>query len=160
MEIKKYKDRVLRKKCQEVKEITPEILKIIDGMSETIKKERGVGLAAPQVGVSKRMIVINLDFMKSGVFEVINPKIIRKSKEEEIGEEGCLSFPNVFLEIKRSKEVEVIGLDRYGRKFEMKAEGILARIFQHEIDHLDGILFFDRLPFIKRLKFKIFAKKK
>jgi peptide deformylase len=85
----------------------------------------------------------------------INPKIIKKSKENVIDEEGCLSFPGLFLKIKRAKEVEVEALDREGEKARIRAEGLPARILQHEIDHLDGILFIDRLSFWQRLKFKL-----
>ena len=95
------------------------------------------------------------DLAGERIFEMINPKIIKKSKETEIGEEGCLSFPRVFLKIKRAKEIEVEGLDIKGRKINLKAKNFLARIFQHEIDHLDGILFFHRLGLFKKIKFRL-----
>ncbi len=154
LEIKKYNDSVLREKCQEVKEVDDEIRKIIDDMKETMKENKGVGLAAPQVGIKKRIIVLDLDFIKQGEFELVNPKIIQKSRETEIEEEGCLSFPNVFLKIRRSKNIVAEAQDRNGGKIRIEASGFLARVLQHEIDHLDGILFFDRLPILKRIKFK------
>jgi len=86
---------------------------------------------------------------------LINPKIVKKSKEKEKDKEGCLSFPGIFLEIKRAKEIMVEGQDIKGREIRLRAKGLLARVLQHEIDHLDGILFFDRLGFLKRIKFKL-----
>ncbi len=149
LQIKKYSNSVLRKKCEKVKEITPEIKKLVEDMIETMKKEQGVGLAAPQVGVSKRVIIAETE---NGVKEFINPKILKKSKETEIMEEGCLSFPDLRLKIKRWKEVEIESLDGDGKK--IKTEGILARILQHEIDHLNGILFIDRISKLKRFRIR------
>jgi len=149
LQIKKYSNSVLRKKCEKVKEITPEIKKLVEDMIETMKKEQGVGLAAPQVGVSKRVIIAETE---NGVKEFINPKILKKSKETEIMEEGCLSVPNLRLKIKRWKEVEIESLDGDGKK--IKTEGILARILQHEIDHLNGILFIDRIGKLERFRIR------
>lgn len=150
-EIIKYPDPILRKNCEEVKEATEEIIKLCQDMIETKKAGQGIGLAAPQIGELKRIIVIRLE---EGPRVFINPKIIKKSKEIEIGEEGCLSFPKLFLKIKRTKEVEVESLDVDGKTIQIKTEGLLARIFQHEIDHLDGILFIDRIGFWQRLNIK------
>ncbi|HOK00448.1 MAG TPA: peptide deformylase [Candidatus Pacearchaeota archaeon] len=150
LEIKKYPDPILKKKSYEVEKITDEIKKLIEDMAETMKKNNGVGIAAPQVGVLKRIIVIETE---NGIVPFINPKIIKKSKEKETMEEGCLSFPGVFLKIKRPKEVEIEALNKEGKK--IKAKGLLARILQHEIDHLDGILLIDRLSFLGKIKFKI-----
>jgi peptide deformylase len=158
LEIKKYPDPVLKKKAGEVKAVNDEIRNIIDDMKETMKESNGVGLAAPQVGISKRIIVVDLEFLKQGTFELVNPKITGRSKETDMDEEGCLSFPNVFLKIKRSKKVEVLAKDRDGKEITIKASGLSARVLAHEIDHLDGILFFDRLPLARRLKFKLFKK--
>jgi len=161
LEIKKYPDQVLRKKCQEVKELTEEIKKLSQDMIETMIINQGIGLAASQVGVLKRIIIVypistdapeEIVAKKPQVF--INPKIIRKGRETEIGEEGCLSFPGLFLKIKRAKEVEIEAVNKKGEKISFKAKGLLARVFQHEIDHLDGILFIDRLSFWQRLKLK------
>lgn len=152
LEIKKFNNPVLRKKCEEVKEINGEIKKLIDDMIETMEKNHGIGLAAPQVGTFKRIIVLKADLTESDISALINPKIIKKSSEAEIGEEGCLSFPGLYLKIRRAKRVEAEGLDINGKKIKLMADDILARILQHEIDHLDGILFFDRLGFFRKWK--------
>jgi peptide deformylase len=151
LEIKKYPDPILKKKCDEIKEITPEIKELIFDMMETIKKNQGIGLSAPQVGVLKRIIIIET---KDGPKVFINPEIFKKSKEQEIEEEGCLSFPGLYLKIKRAREVLLKAKNIDGKDLEIQAKGILARIFQHEIDHLEGILFIDYLNFWQRLKFK------
>lgn len=150
--IKKYPDSVLRKKSEEVKEITEEIVAISQRMVDIMIENNGVGIAAPQVGVLKKIIVVlfknnNENFPR--IF--INPKIIKKSKETEITEEGCLSFSNLFLNIKRAKEVEVEALNEKGEKIQIKADGFISRIFQHEIDHLNGILLIDRINFWQKL---------
>lgn len=151
LEIKKYPNPILRKKSEEIKEITPEIKELVFNMKETMEKNQGVGLSAPQVGVSKRIIIVDTP---EGPKEFINPKFFKKSKETELGEEGCLSFPRLFLKIKRSKEVLVKAKDIDGKDLGVEANGILARIFQHEIDHLDGILFIDKISFWQRIKIK------
>jgi len=162
LEIKKYPDPILRKKCQEVKKVTEEIKNLSWDMVETMEENEGIGLAAPQVGELKRVIVIHplkersLEEKSKRLPQVfINPEIIKKSKETITDEEGCLSFPGLFLKIKRAKEVEVKALDREGEKVQIKAEGLPARILQHEIDHLDGILFIDRISFWQKLKTKL-----
>jgi peptide deformylase len=152
LDIKKYPESILRKKCQEIKEITPEIKELILNMAETMLKNQGIGLAAPQVEVLKKLIVVGTE---KGPLAFINPKVIKKSKETEIGEEGCLSFPGIWLKIKRAKGVEIESLNEMGEKICFKTEGLPARIFQHEIDHLDGILFIDRLNLWQKLKFKL-----
>jgi len=168
LEIKKYPNPVLREKCQEVQELTQEIKKLSQDMLETMIANQGIGLAASQVGVLKRIIVVN-PIQKSQVFinlpscneggrrEFIffDSKITKKSRETIIDEEGCLSFPGLFLKIKRAKEVEIEALNEKGEKISLKTEGLPARVFQHEIDHLDGILFIDRLSFWQKLKFKL-----
>ncbi len=148
LEIKKYPNPVLRKKCQEVTEITDEIRNLSQDMKETVEQKDGLGLAAPQIGELKRIIIIQT---ANGPEVFINPKITRKSKGTEIREEGCLSFPGLFLKIKRAGEIEMEFLNLRGEKKEMKAGGLSARIFQHEIDHLDGILLIDRIPFLQKL---------
>lgn len=161
LNIKKYPDPVLREKCQELKEVTEEIKKIGQDMIETMIKNQGIGLAAPQVGELKRIIVVypikeraSEEMLKTEPQIFINPKITKKSKETEIEEEGCLSFPGLFLKIKRPRGVEIEALNEKGEKVQIRAEGLLARIFQHEIDHLDGILFIDRISFWERLMIK------
>ncbi len=155
LKIKKFNEPVLRKKCLIINKIDKEVKDLVVSMAQTMVENQGVGLAAPQVGESKRVIVVVTDLEGQGIFELINPRIIRKSKEMETGEEGCLSFPGIFLKIKRAKEVDVEGLDIKGEKIRLKAKGLLARVFQHEIDHLDGILFFHRLNFAQKIKFRI-----
>lgn len=151
LEIKKYPDPILREKCQEVKEVTEEIKKLCWDMIEAMEKNNGAGLAAPQVGELKRIIVIEAE---KGSVVFINPKILKKSRKTEIIEEGCLSFPGLWLKIKRPKEIEVEALTGDGKKIQIEVKGIFAQILQHEIDHLDGILFIDRINFLQRLKIK------
>jgi peptide deformylase len=157
----KYPDPILRKKCEEVKEVDEEIKNLGWDMVEAMEGNEGIGLAAPQVGELKRVIVIHpikersLEEKSKKIPQVfINPEIIKRSKETLVDEEGCLSFPGLFLKIKRAKEVEIEALDKYGEQVQIKAEGLPARVLQHEIDHLDGILFIDRISFWQRLKIK------
>ena len=120
-------------------------------MTETMLKSQpeGVGLAAPQVGVSKRIIVVKTE---KGPAVFINPKIVKKSRKKEAEEEGCLSLPGIWLKVKRVSEVELAALDINGKKIKIKIGGLLARIFQHEIDHLDGILIINRVNIIQKIK--------
>lgn len=149
LEIKIYPDPVLKKRCEEVKKFSEDIKKLGEDMIETLEKDKGLGLAAPQVGESKRIIVVQTE---TGPEIFINPKILGKSKETDIMEEGCLSLPGLFLRIKRAKETSISAQTIDGEKIELKAAGLIARIFQHEIDHLDGILMIDRINFYQRLK--------
>jgi len=155
LEIKKFNEPVLRKKCKEVRKIDKKIKKLVVDMAQTMEKKIGIGLAAPQVGVLKRIIVVRTYLENRLILGLINPKILKKSPELEVDEEGCLSFPDIFLKIKRAKEVEVEGLDIDGKKIRLKTKGLVARVLQHEIDHLDGILFTKRLSFFQKLKFKL-----
>jgi len=151
LKIIKFPDPILRKKCEEVKEVNEEIKKLVDDMTETMEKKDGVGLAAPQVGVSKRVIVVETEKGPKGF---INPKTLKKTKETEIDWEGCLSIPGIFLKIKRWKGVEVEALNKEGEKVRIKATGLVARIFQDEIDHLNGILIIDRVSKLERFKIR------
>ena len=155
LDIKKFNDPVLRKECQEIEKIDEKTKKLIVDMAQTMVENQGIGLAAPQVGISEKVIVVATDLNGERILELINPKITKKSKEKEIGEEGCLSFPGIYIKINRAKKVEVEGLDINGKKIKLKAEGLLARVFQHEIDHLSGILFFHRLSILEKTKFKL-----
>lgn len=155
LKIKKYNDTILRKKCQPVSEITPEIVKIAKDMTETMLESKGVGLAAPQVGIVKRLITVQLDPNDPEVSVLVNPIIVKRGLKSIKMEEGCLSFPNIFLNIERAEEVEVDAQNIEGAEINIKAEGMSAQILQHEIDHLDGILFFHRLGFWEKLKFKL-----
>lgn len=139
--IVKYPDPILREKSVEVRNINKNIIKLLDDMAETMYDADGVGLAAPQVGVSKRVTVIDVGD-EHGLIELINPEIIEKSGEQ-IGPEGCLSFPGIVGEVRRAQKCKVRALNRYGEVFEIEGEGLLARAFQHEIDHLNGVLFTD-----------------
>ena len=135
-------DPVLHKKCVEVGDPkSPFIQGLISNMCATLKNAKGIGLAAPQVGVNQRVIVINL---WKDEYVLINPRLAYSSRDKEIGEEGCLSLPGVYLDIERSKKVRVKALDPEGKKIKIKANGLLARVLQHEIDHLEGILITDR----------------
>ena len=137
--IVKLGDDVLRKKCRAVTMIDSKTHQLLDDMAQTMHAANGVGLAAPQVGLLKRIVVIDVG---DGVIELINPEIIATSGEQ-IDDEGCLSVPDKFLPVSRPNVVKVRALDRYGKSFTMEGEGLLARAFCHEIDHLDGKMFLD-----------------
>jgi peptide deformylase len=149
LNILKYPNPILRKKCEEIKEITPEIKRLGFDMVDTMIKNKGIGLAASQVGQLKRIITV---YTKKGPRIFINPKILSKSNETDIAEEGCLCFPGIFFDVKRPKGVELEALDEEGNKIRIKDEEFLARILQHEVDHLEGIVFIDKIGFWGRLK--------
>ncbi|NLM53029.1 MAG: peptide deformylase [Firmicutes bacterium] len=140
--IRKNQDPVLREKAKAIKKITPPILKLLDDMAETMYAANGVGLAAPQIGISKRLVVIDVQD-ENGLLKLINP-VITDKKGAEVAIEGCLSFPGLAGEVERAEEVIVKALDPEGKELVIAATGLLARALQHEIDHLDGILFLDR----------------
>jgi peptide deformylase len=140
----------LKGKARRVRGIGPQTQILIDDMVETLRAAPGVGLAAPQVGVSQRIIVVETpdDESEPGsgrLYVLINPEIIKTSPELEEDQEGCLSIPSYAGLIKRHSAITVKGLNRGGKEVRIKATGFLARVFQHEIDHLDGVLFTDRL---------------
>lgn len=141
-----YPNKILRQKAKKVKNPKdPEIKELALDILETLEKANGLGLAAPQIGKSLQLCVVKNDRdSESKTYILINPKIISKSWKKEIGEEGCLSFPEKFIPVKRHVKVKVSALDREGKKLIIKASGLLARAFQHEIDHLNGILFIDK----------------
>lgn len=144
---------VLRRKARTVSTFDKNLQTLIDDMIETMREAPGVGLAAPQVNVSERLIVVEyaeeedeegeLEKPKK-LFAMINPEIVKSSAETLMGVEGCLSIPNLVGEVERHAAIQVKGLNRHGKPMKVKAEGWLARIFQHELDHLNGILFPDR----------------
>jgi len=136
-------DEILKKKSKEIDVIDEKLLILIDDMIETMHAANGVGLAAVQVGVLKRVVVIDL-YDDNGPIVLINPKII-KQKGEQIVEEGCLSFPNQFGKVSRPMEVTAIALDRDGNEIKIVAKELLAQAICHELDHLDGELFIDRV---------------
>jgi peptide deformylase len=133
-------DPILRKSSITVPQITEETKKLIADMSETMLSENGVGLAAPQIGRNIRIITI---LTKDGVQAYINPRITWRSLWKEKGEEGCLSIPGYFDYVRRNKKIKMTALDTNGKELHIKAVGLFARVIQHEIDHLDGILFTD-----------------
>ena len=130
---------VLRAKAKVVKEVNPSIIKLLDNMIDTLDVADGVGLAAPQIGVPKRVIIVKLNDV---LWELINPQISEK-EGEQTDEEGCLSIPNVTGDVVRALKIRVQGLNRQGELLDFRADRLLARALQHEIDHLEGILFVD-----------------
>lgn len=144
-------DPILRKKSQEVQNINLDTRYLCQEMMKIMVENKGIGLAAPQVGELKRIILVQKE---EEIKIFINPKILKKSKETELGEEGCLSIPNVRLNIKRAKELEIEAFNLEGDKIRVKVKGLLSRIFQHEIDHLNGILIINKINFWQRLKIK------
>lgn len=140
-EIRKKGDEVLYKTCKEVKEFDKKLAILLDDMYDTMEKSEGVGLAAPQVGILKRCVVIDIG---EGRIELVNPKII-KEEGSQTGPEGCLSVPGEWGEVERPQKVTVEAFDRYGKKFTIQGEDLLARAFCHELDHLDGKLFLDKV---------------
>lgn len=152
LEIKKYPDPILRKKTHPVREISDEILRISKDMIETMKAKGGIGLAANQVGFTYRVVVVD-GIEKNQPTVVLNPELIA-CEGEEIKEEGCLSIPGYFEFLSRFRRVLVRGVNLEGKDISVECEGIIARAFQHEIDHLNGILFIDRLSPVKRSLFR------
>ena len=152
LEIKLYPDSVLRKKCEPVEEITGEIKELVSAMLATMQAKNGIGLAGPQVGILKQIIVIGAIPKITKPFGLINPKIIKKVKKKEKGTEGCLSVPGIYAEVPRSKIIEVSGITPEGEKMVLEVEELFARFLQHEIDHLSGILFPDRLNPFRRIR--------
>lgn len=163
-----YPDPFLRKKCAPVEEIDGEVLKLLDDMAETMYGARGVGLAASQIGADKRVVVIDIsprnieadeeegegeeeeaEYDGPGLIELINPEII-SSEGQIIAEEACLSIPGFTSDVRRKQRVVIEAYNREGQMIEIEASELLARVFQHEIDHLDGVLFIDRLSRLKR----------
>jgi peptide deformylase len=150
-EIKKYPDPILERPTEPVTEFDEDLRKFVDDMFESMYAAKGIGLAAPQVGVAKRLTVIDLSLKERPQEKIvlINPEIIlREGKQYE--EEGCLSLPEIREKVSRAAKVKVRAQDLNGDWFEMDGEELLARAFQHEIDHLDGILFFRRVSALKR----------
>lgn len=139
--IRKYNDEILRKKSKKVEKFDERLKQLLNDMAETMYQANGVGLAAPQVGVLKRVVVIDTG---DGLIELINPVIVEQ-EGEQIEVEGCLSIPDVLGEVKRPKKVKVYAQDRNGNNINVTGEDLLARAICHELDHLDGVLFIDKV---------------
>ncbi|OGP15563.1 MAG: peptide deformylase [Deltaproteobacteria bacterium GWA2_55_10] len=165
LEILKFPDPFLKTKAVPVEKVDDGIKKIIDDMTETMYKAKGIGLASVQVGVDKRVIVLDVPGDGDGervqgrnLIALVNPEIV-SSEGQTIYEEGCLSVPGITADVERFSRLKVRALDREGRPFEVSAEGLFAIALQHEIDHIDGVLFIDRLSRLKREMIKRKIKK-
>ena len=139
----------LRRKARKVTTFGPQLQSLIDDMVETMRQAPGVGLAAPQVDVPLRVIVVEFgdeedEEAPKKLYSVVNPEITRSSQEKSVSPEGCLSIPGFVGEVERPDVITIKGLNRFGKPFRLNANGWLARIFQHEVDHLEGVLFIDR----------------
>lgn len=142
--IREEGDEILKKVSRPVEEIDEKIQTLIDDMIQTMHKFNGVGLAAVQVGILKRVVVIHLDYEKDEPIILINPEI-KKQKGAQTVDEGCLSFPNKFAKVVRPEEVTIEALDRNGKKIKITGKGLLAQAISHEIDHLNGEVFIDKI---------------
>lgn len=149
--VRLYGDPILRRESEAVSKIDGEMIDLVNEMIATVEAANGLGLAAPQIGVSKRVIVVVAvdDEGRRSHYPLYNPEIV-SACGEDIREEGCLSLPDIYADVKRPESVVVTGLDSAGRKVNFEASGVMARAFAHEIDHLDGILFIDRIGIVKR----------
>ncbi len=146
-----YPDPALAKKAEVVKDMTPTVKELMPQMVFTMQENDGIGLAAPQVNILKRIIVIQDG---EDVKTYLNPRIVHRSREKQMDEEGCLSLPGIFVDVSRPSSVEVEIQTPGGKPVIIKAEGLTARIFQHEIDHLEGKLIIHRIPFWRRWKLR------
>ena len=153
LDILHYPDTRLRNKAKPVQQVDGAVRTLVDDMFETMYDAPGIGLAATQVNVDKRVLVIDISEEKDNPLCFINPEIVARDGEEKM-EEGCLSVPGIFETVTRADLVRVRALDRDGNEFEMEADGLLAVCIQHEIDHLDGKLFVDYLSSLKRTRIR------
>lgn len=146
LDIRKYPDPCLRRRCREVPVVDAEIRRLLDDMAETMYSVKGIGLAAPQIGLDLSLAVVDAG---KGLLKLVNPKII-KSEEISFLEEGCLSIPNIYVKVKRPLKLVVSAVDDYGKKQIIKSYGLLSHVFGQEIDHLNGKLIIDYLPFYRK----------
>lgn len=153
LEVLTFPDERLRKVAEPVDKVDDEIKTLVENMFETMKDEQGIGLAATQVNVHKRVVVMDVSEEQNEPYVFINPEIIEKDGST-ISEEGCLSVPNNYAKVDRAEKVKVKALDKNGESFELEAEGLLAICIQHELDHLKGVLFVDYLSPLKRDRIK------
>ena len=151
LEIKKYPDNSLRKKCASLERVTDSDAKLLEEMVFTMRHFAGIGLAAPQIGIARNLIVADIG---EGAIKLANPKILKTAGLDKL-EEGCLSIPGVAVDIERPDEIIISGLDEKGKNIEIKAEGLLARVLQHEIDHLKGKLIIDYLNLLEKFKLRL-----
>jgi len=154
-ELTLFPEEVLRQKAQPVESFDEDLAKLVDDMIETMREAPGVGLAAPQIGISKQVIVVEFgdeedESFPKQLYVMINPEIVKQSRDSVPGIEGCLSVPGLVGKVRRSSVVTVKGKDIHGKPIKVRAQGWLARIFQHEIDHINGILYSDRADDIWR----------
>lgn len=149
-----YPNPKLRRTAQPVAEITPKVRARIEGMFPLMYEANGIGLAAPQVGWNVRLFVMNVTGKPEGAFAIVNPEVVDKGGGFWTLEEGCLSLPKIYGKVKREKHVVMRGLDLDGNEVEVEADGMIGRCMLHEFDHLDGILFIDRLTAAKKQSLK------
>ncbi len=162
LSIVNYPEKILKRKADEVSPRNSEIKNLIAQMIETMCENQGIGLAAPQVGISKRIIVVETSTdpretvkeKKGRPLAFLNPIITKKSEESITEEEGCLSLPGIFVKVKRSESIELVCQTPGGQEVKIKAGGLTARIFQHELDHLNGKLIIDRLNLLEKFKLR------
>ena len=157
LKVRRYGDPVLRRRAVSIDAVTPELRRLVDDMTDTMYDEVGIGLAAPQVGHSVRLLVVG-DEEGRGVQALVNP-VITESGGSVTAEEGCLSLPGIFADVTRAQWVKLEARDLEGRPITITARGLRSRVFQHEIDHLDGVLFIDRLDPVTRDRIKRRIKK-
>ncbi|MCK5219755.1 peptide deformylase [bacterium] len=153
LQIRTWGDPVLKTRAQEITEVNDNLRRLGRDMLDTMYAKGGIGLAANQIGAVERIFVVEIP-SSAGVtatYTLVNPIITSRSRRREQEEEGCLSFPGLFGRVERSAEVEIQGLDLEGKKIILKGSGLLARAFQHELDHLDGIVFIERMPMVQRV---------
>jgi len=159
LKIRIYGDKTLKKVADSVEEITPDLKKFIENLTYTMYLTDGIGLAAPQVGISLRIFVVDPYWYKEEKKKnpriFINPEFI-EFEGESTAEEGCLSLPNIYEKVNRAQKVVISALDEYGKRFTLEAEDMFARVLQHEFDHLEGVLFVEKIPKLRQ----VFIKKK
>lgn len=157
MQIRKYPDSILRQECQAVAEIMDKEIRLFEDMLTTMRSSQGIGLAAPQVGINKRIIVIDIG---EGPIKIANPEIIKLGKAKESMGEGCLSVPDAIVDVSRPSEVIIKGLNEKNRPVEIKAKGLLARVILHELDHLNGKLIVDYMSFLRKIDYRLKTRNK
>jgi len=151
LKISEYPNSILREKCVSIERITDSEIKLFEEMLFTMRHFAGIGLAAPQIGIAKNLIVADIG---EGAIKLANPKILKTGGSDKL-EEGCLSIPGVAVNIERPNEIIINGLNENNLLIEIKAKGLLARVFQHEIDHLKGRLIIDYLSLLKKFKLRL-----